>query len=45
MSKCIKCDSDKIHKEIVTSKCESYDDLKLMCFKCGYTWWIDGSDY
>ena len=42
---CIKCAHSPVKYRVVTSSDEAYDDIEYSCEKCGYSWWIAGSDY
>lgn len=42
---CRVCAHSPTKYRVVTSSDEAYDDVEYYCEKCGYSWWIDGSDY
>ncbi len=37
--------SNPVDYRIKESSDEAYQDIQYRCPKCGYSWWIDGSDY
>jgi hypothetical protein len=41
---CKECKKGRVHCRTVESGCGGYEDFKLTCNNCNYSYWIDGID-
>lgn len=44
MFDCPKCRKSKMRYKVWESNCGGYEDVKLRCPACKYTYWVDGPD-